>query len=356
MTPESSGDSLPVQSQPAPEAEPPPGIRAVQLTRRYGMLTAVDNVSFSVPRGEIVGFLGPNGAGKSTTLRILAGLLSASSGEAWIEEVSVARHPERAKRRVGYMPEHNPLPEEMRVGDYLRFRGRLKNLRGRKLKNRVGEVMDLCDLNRKARRKIIGTLSKGFRQRVGLADALLAQPAVLLLDEPTIGLDPHQIRAVRQLIANLQGTMTVLLSSHILSEIELNCDRVIIINQGQIVANGTPEELRQTFLPELRYVVEVRGNVEQAENALRRADVEIRRASLNGEAGGLRLEIHTRTREDLADWLGERLSSQEGLCIRRMERITPSLEDVFLAATRRAWEQSEERPKDPSEAHSELAS
>lgn len=325
-----------------PDPETPAGVRAHRLTRRYGMLTAIDDVTFSIPHGEVVGFLGPNGAGKSTTLRILAGLLSATSGEAWIGDISVARYPMRAKHRVGYMPENNPLPEDMRVADYLNFRARLKNLSGKSLKRRVTEVMDLCDLQRKARRKIIGTLSKGFRQRVGLADALIAEPAVLLLDEPTIGLDPHQIRAVRELIAGLQGNMTVLLSSHILSEIEANCDRVIIINHGQIVAQGTPENLRQTFFSESRYLLEIRGAAERAKEALARPDLEVQTTMLPGQTNHFQLEITTRSREDLAPWIVERIQNAGQLTIHRLEPVIPALEDIFLAATRRAWLETRE--------------
>lgn len=332
--------SEPSVASPEPVAQTP-GIQVEKLTKKYGGFTALDEVTFSIPRGEVTGFLGPNGAGKSTTMRILAGLLTATRGEAWVQGVSVARRPEQAKRHIGYMPEHNPLPEELRVGDFLNFRGRLKGLSGRKLKERVHTVMALCDLNRKARRKIIGTLSKGFRQRVGLADALLAEPEVVLLDEPTIGLDPHQVRAVRELIANLQGSMTVLLSSHILAEIELNCDRVIIINQGQIVANGPPDHLRKTFFPGQRYRLDYQGDAERVLGALQRPGIELRQEGVPGHASLNRIEVTNTTEEDLGPWLSERIQLEAGATLHRLEANHPTLEDIFLAATRRTWEESQ---------------
>ena len=193
--------------------ETTPSIRVENLTRNYGAITAIKNVSFTVNRGEIVGFLGPNGAGKSTTMRILSGIMSATAGSAWVGGISVAQNPHEVKRRIGYMPENNPLPDDMRVVEYLRFRARLKGVPGRKLRATVEEVMETCDLARTARRKIIGTLSKGFRQRVGIADALLGNPEVIIMDEPTIGLDPHQIQGIRKLINNLRGRLTVVLSA-----------------------------------------------------------------------------------------------------------------------------------------------
>ena len=179
-------------------------IEADRLCKYYGPFIAIEDISFRVPRGEIVAFLGPNGAGKSTTMRILTGYLPASSGEVEICGLSVHAQPEEVKRRVGYMPENNPLPEDMRVSEYLYFRGRLKEVPRRMLGPRLDEVLELCDLKR-VRHKIIGQLSKGYRQRVGIAEAILAEPPVIIMDEPTIGLDPHQILIVRDLIASLRA-------------------------------------------------------------------------------------------------------------------------------------------------------
>ena len=218
----------------------PLAIEVSHLVKTYAGVTAVADISFTVARGEIIGFLGPNGAGKSTTMRILTGYLPATSGSVRICGLSVAHQPDEIKRKIGYMPENNPLPEDMRVSEYLYFRGRLKEVSRRKLGPRIDEVLELCDLKR-VRHKIIGQLSKGYRQRVGIAEAILAEPPVIIMDEPTIGLDPHQILIVRDLIASLRGRMTVIISSHILPEIEMTCDRVLIINQGRVFIGDVEE-------------------------------------------------------------------------------------------------------------------
>ena len=224
-----------------------PAIEVNHLSKRFGTIQAIEDVSFSVSSGEIIGFLGPNGAGKSTTMRILCGLMPATSGTAYLCNISLATHSQEAKRHIGYLSENNPLPQDLRIVEYLRYRARLKEIPKKRQKERVEEVLTLCDLQHKVRRKIIGSLSKGYRQRVGIADAILAEPPILLMDEPTIGLDPHQILAIRELIANLRKRMTIVLSSHVLSEMERMCDRVIILNQGRIVAMGTHTALHQEF-------------------------------------------------------------------------------------------------------------
>src|SRR5438552_5023708 len=205
-------------------------IEVANLTERYAGVTAVSNLSFTVARGEIVGLLGPNGAGKSTTMRILACYLPATSGTVRVAGLDVFRHSDEVRRRIGYMPENNPLHFDMRVREYLRFRARLKGLPLKRSRQRVDTVMEQCSLTDVARR-IIGQLSKGFRQRVGLADALVHEPELIILDEPTIGLDPNQIRSVRQLIKDLGQKHTLLLSTHILPEVEMTCSRVLILHQ-----------------------------------------------------------------------------------------------------------------------------
>jgi ABC-2 type transport system ATP-binding protein len=220
-------------------------IHVGNLTKFYGDYPAVRNVSFDVPRGQVVGFLGPNGAGKTTTLRILAGFLNATSGRAVIDGYDVFWQPVEVRRRIGYVPENCPLYSEMRVTEYLRFRAGIKGLHGREAKQRVTYVLSRCWLE-DVRRQLIGTLSKGYRQRVGLADSLLADPPVLILDEPTSGLDPAQIRETRKLIKELGEEHTLLFSTHILSEVEMTCERVLIINRGQLAADGAVSELRQT--------------------------------------------------------------------------------------------------------------
>jgi ABC-2 type transport system ATP-binding protein len=221
-------------------------IHVENLTKYYGDYAAVRDVSFDVQKGQVVGFLGPNGAGKSTTMRILTGYLNATSGKASIDGKDVFWDPIQARRRIGYLPESNPLYAEMRVEEYLRFRGGLKGMARRDINNRLRYVVDRCWLN-DVRRQLIGTLSKGYRQRVGLADALIANPPVLVLDEPTVGLDPTQIRETRKLIKELGKEHTVLLSTHILPEVEMTCDSVIIIHQGKVAAEGTLDGVQSQF-------------------------------------------------------------------------------------------------------------
>jgi ABC-2 type transport system ATP-binding protein len=218
-------------------------IEVSKLTKDYGTVVAVRDLSFSVGKGEIVGFLGPNGAGKSTTLRVLAGFLGATSGRVRIAGHDIAEAPLAARRALGYMPESAPLYPEMRVAEYLLFRARLKEVPGAKQKAAIDGAMDRAGVRHMAG-TVIGHLSKGYRQRVALADALVSDPPLLILDEPTAGLDPNQIREVRALIKDLGGDRTVLLSTHILSEVEATCERAIVIDRGRLVAEGTIEELR----------------------------------------------------------------------------------------------------------------
>ncbi len=214
------------------------------LTKSYGSTDAVRDLSFSVNNGEIVGFLGANGAGKSTTMRILCGYLPADAGEVRIAGFDIFSQSIQARSRIGYLPENVPLYPEMRVREYLAYRAALKGVRSRRIPEKVEDALELCGLSH-VRRQLIGTLSKGYRQRVGLADALVNEPDILILDEPTIGLDPNQIREVRSLIKRLSARHTILLSSHILSEVEMTCSRLLILNKGRIVATGTPAELRE---------------------------------------------------------------------------------------------------------------
>ncbi len=318
--------------------ETPLAIEVTDLVKSYAGMTAVNGISFTLKRGEILGFLGPNGAGKSTTMRILTGYLPATSGQVRICGVPVASQPDVVKRHIGYMPENNPLPEDMRVSEYLYFRGRLKEVSRSKLGPRIDEVLELCDLKR-VRHKIIGKLSKGFRQRVGIAEAILAEPPVIIMDEPTIGLDPHQILIVRDLIASLRGRMTVIISSHILPEIEMTCDRVLIINQGHIVAQGTPDELRRDILGHSTYQLELAGDPEELATALSEIEPTLKIAeSSDPETDGFRTFTLTTERDDD---LGEELMhvlKHKNFRLRSLSRSHPTLENVFLAATRRSWD------------------
>jgi ABC-2 type transport system ATP-binding protein len=315
-------------------------IEVEHLVKRFGRNAAVNDISFTVQRGEIVGFLGPNGAGKSTTMRILTGYAPATSGVVRICGHPVAALPIEAKRRIGYMPESNPLPEDLRVREYLRWRGRLKGLGGRQLRDRMEAVMELCDLTR-AGNRIIGKLSKGFRQRVGVADAILAEPEVIIMDEPTIGLDPHQILLIRDLIGSLRGRMSVIISSHILPEIEVTCDRVIIINNGRIVATGTPAELRREFIQRTTYDLEVSGDfvVLQAALAdLTPGQIVERAEGAPGNDGFYNVSVHLPIEHDRGEEILGRIASRPGLRMRGLARHRATLEEVFLAATRRSWD------------------
>ncbi len=315
-----------------------PAIEVSRLVKSYGGVVAVSDISFTVQRGEIVGFLGPNGAGKSTTMRILTGYLPATSGSVTICGIPVATHPNEIKRQIGYMPENNPLPEDMRVSEYLYFRGRLKEIPRRKLGPRIDEVLEVCDLKR-VRHKIIGQLSKGYRQRVGIAEAILAEPPVIIMDEPTIGLDPHQILIVRDLISSLRGRMTVIISSHILPEIEMTCDRVLIINQGRVVAQGTPAELRQEIFGHSTYELELAGDLAALSPVLFSVEPTLQITEQAGpHADGFqRITLTTAREDELGDTLLPALLSA-GYRVRGLTRAHPTLEDVFLAATRRSWD------------------
>src|SRR6185295_16913988 len=237
-------------------------IEVSDLTKRYAGHTAVSGLSFTVGRGEIVGLLGPNGAGKSTTMRILSCYMPATSGTVRVAGLDVFTDADEVRRRIGYMPENNPLHPEMRVREYLKFRGRLKGLGIRQSRERAGVVMEQFGLTEVSKR-IIGHLSKGYKQRVGLADALIHEPELIILDEPTIGLDPHQIRSVRQLIKSLAEKHTVLISTHILPEAEMTCNRMLIMFDGRILAADTPENLQKVMAGNSQIIVEIAAPAEE---------------------------------------------------------------------------------------------
>jgi ABC-2 type transport system ATP-binding protein len=217
-------------------------IEIKNLTKKYNEVTAINNLTFNIESGSIIGFLGPNGAGKSTTMRILSGFLPPTAGNAIIEGIDVGANPFEVKKLVGYLPEDNPLYSDMTPLEYLEFCGRLRNMEYNHLKNRIKEVVDICGLSEVVV-KPIAALSKGYRQRVGIAQAVLHDPPVLIMDEPTSGLDPNQIHEIRDLIMSLKGQKSIILSTHIMQEVQAVCQRVIIVNRGTIVADGTQEEL-----------------------------------------------------------------------------------------------------------------
>ncbi len=306
-------------------------IRVQNLTKRYVGRTAVDRISFEVGRGEIVGFLGPNGAGKTTTIRVLTGYLPASSGTASIAGFGVFTQSLEARRRVGYMPENVPLYDDMRVKEYLRFRARVKGVPRSEIRNSVGEAMELCGLN-EMRGKIIGNLSKGFRQRVGLADALVHKPDLLILDEPTNGLDPNQIRRVRELVKQLGLTHTILISTHILTEVELTCDRVVILDRGKVRAQDTPANLIDRLRTAANLNVELQAVATRAADKLKALPGVRKVVREHEEDGWARFTVRAESGADLRSEIAS-LAAAEGWPLRELHALRPSLEDVFVELT-----------------------
>lgn len=303
------------------------------LSKRYGRHTAVSDISFKVGRGKIIGFLGPNGAGKTTTLRMLTGYLPPSSGSAEVAGYDIFRQSIEARRKIGYMPENVPLYDEMRVREYLRYRAQLKGLKGRAARQNIGEAMDLCGLTQ-VRRKMIKTLSKGYRQRLGLADALVHKPELLILDEPTNGLDPNQIRSIRNLIKRLGENHTIMLSTHILHEVEMTCDHVIIIDEGKIKASGSPSELVNKMRAAGKITVEIQAEEEAATNAFNELK-HVKKVIPEGKDGpwlkfSILVDHGTDTRERISE-----LAASRDWPIRTLHRHQSTLEDVFVELTRK---------------------
>jgi ABC-2 type transport system ATP-binding protein len=308
-------------------------IKVDNLTKRYGERLAVDDLSFSVEAGEVIGILGPNGAGKSTTLRMLTGYLAPSDGRIRIGDVDAVRDPVAARRLIGYLPESVPLYRELRVAEYLDYRARLKGVPRRSVKASVDRALELANVA-DVRDRIIGQLSKGYRSRVGIADALVADPPLLVLDEPTAGLDPNQIRQVRDLVRGMAGKKTVLLSTHILPEVESTCGRVVIIHRGKLVGQGAPGTLRSARPDEQMLVVEVRADRARAEAVLRAvpgvrsvADVTL----LQGDPPCVRMRLAAGPGE-VAEAVFS-AAAAAGLVLRELRREAASLEDVFAKLT-----------------------
>jgi len=307
-------------------------IEVARLTKRFAGNTAVSDISFQVGRGEIVGLLGPNGAGKSTTMRILSCYLPATSGTVRVAGLDVFTQSDEVRRRIGYMPENNPLHYDMRVREYLKFRARIKGLNRRRSRERADVVMDQCGVTEVSHR-IIGQLSKGFRQRVGLADALIHEPELIILDEPTIGLDPHQIRLVRQLIKELGGAHTVLVSTHILPEAELTCNRVVIMFEGKILAADTPENLQKLMSSRSQIIAEIAA----APEALRQCWAqmpEVEQFNVSASEGDYyRCALTPRDGVDLRPRVFS-LVRERGWPMRELTRRRHSLEDIYVQVTR----------------------
>lgn len=300
------------------------------LTKRYGPQKAVDNISFEVKTGEILGFLGPNGAGKSTTMKILTGYLGAGDGEIKFGERSLADFGDQIKKHIGYLPENNPLYLDMPVIDYLEFCASLQGVPKSEIQEKVRKMVRVCGLNAEKHKKI-GELSKGYRQRVGLAQAMIHDPEILILDEPTTGLDPNQIVEIRKLIRELGKEKTVILSTHILPEVEATCDRILIINKGKIVANGTAETLRSQAAGQ--EIIKVR--IEDAESdiilqELRRIPTTDRVEIIDSNLK--RFEIHSATGKSSKREVFN-LCVQKGWVLSELIPIETRLEDIFRNLT-----------------------
>ena len=325
-------------------------IEVQHLTKRYGRVTAVDDLSFKVERGEILGFLGPNGAGKTTTMRILAGYMPATEGKAIVAGFDVFEQPIEAKRRTGYLPETPPLYPEMTVKEYLQFvaRLKLKGISSRERRGRVDAAMRKTRVDDMANRHC-GKLSKGYRQRVGLAQAILHNPEVLILDEPTAGLDPKQINETRQLIRELSGTHTIVLSTHILPEVSQTCERVVIINKGRVVAIDTPRNLTARLRGSETLYVEVDSHGLDLSSVLQTVPGVTSVSVATRSDGALGYDVSSERGHDVRRDLARAIVSQSyGLLELRPSRM--SLEEIFLSLTTEEKEPEQTEAEQPAAA------
>lgn len=328
-------------------------IEVRNLVKKYGSHLAVDHLNFVVEKGQIYGFLGPNGAGKSTTMNIMTGYLGATQGEVLVNDHNMLKEPEEAKKLIGYLPEIPPLYTDMTVEEYLRFAAELKKVKRAEIAPQVEEVMERIKLT-DVRHRLIRNLSKGYKQRVGLAQAVLGFPEIIILDEPTVGLDPMQIIEIRQLIRELAKEHTVILSSHILAEVREVCDYVLIISKGKLVASDTPDHLEHLIEGEETLELEVKASRRQAESILSRISG-IKEAKYEEQGGmtGIQIQVadHREIREDLFYAFAE-----EKCPIYRMQISRATLEDVFLELTQNEKEDVlKEEPPENSEDKEEGA-
>jgi ABC-2 type transport system ATP-binding protein len=310
---------------------------AVQhLTKTYGEQKAVDDISFDVKTGEILGFLGPNGAGKTTTMKIITCYMPPNAGTIEVDGLNIFEHSLEVRKKIGYLPEMNPLYMDMNVLDYLEYSAQLHGLKGGAVQHRMREMVTTCGLE-EVRHKDIGELSKGYRQRVGLAQAMIHEPDVLILDEPTSGLDPNQIVEIRNLIKQLGRAKTVILSTHILTEVQATCDRVLIINEGKIVADGSPEQLQRDFQGAELLTIEFRAAnvsnpVEQISPKLRSMMSVNNVSLLSHKDSTYRFELHVDKGADVRE-AAFRLAVSEGWILLELHRKATSLEEVFHKLT-----------------------
>ena len=306
-------------------------ITVENLAKRYATKTAIEGMSFQVEKGEILGFLGPNGAGKTTTMRIITGYMPASDGTVRVDGFDVFENPIDVRRRIGYLPENPPLYLEMSVVGYLRFVAKIKGVPKDKLAAEVDRVMERVNIA-DVKDRIIAKLSKGYKQRVGIAQALLNDPPVLILDEPTIGLDPKQIHEVRELIKDLAGKHTVVLSTHILPEVEQTCHRVIIIDRGKIVAVDTPKNLRYQLQGAERVTIEVQGPAAEISSKLKNMSGVVDVRKIGDSDGRHRFQVEGELQKDIRSDLA-RTVVQNGWGLFELQSATMSLEDIFIKLT-----------------------
>jgi ABC-2 type transport system ATP-binding protein len=307
-------------------------IEVDQLTKRYGSVKAIDNVSFRVEKGEILGFLGPNGAGKTTTMRILTCFLPATEGTARVGGFDVFTQPMEVKRRIGYLPENPPLYDELTVDSYLEFVAKIKGVDSTIRSKRIAEVKDRVSIQEYSG-TVIKHLSKGYRQRVGLAQALVHDPEVLILDEPTVGLDPNQITDVRNLIKSLAGNHTVILSTHILPEVGITCQRVVIINKGRIAAVDTPENLTRQLQGSDRILLIARGPEAAIKGKIQEIQGVLRIESVKHDGDGhCEFSIDTELKRDLRSQIARKIV-ESGYELLELKTSSMSLEEVFLQLT-----------------------
>jgi len=307
-------------------------IQAEHLTKRYGQHLAIDDLTFTIEKGEVLGFLGPNGAGKTTAMNIITGYLSATNGSVSVDGMDVLEHPKEVKKKIGYLPEQPPLYTDMKVMEYLKFVGAIKKVPKNEFNEGIDKILDLIQIADVSHR-LINNLSKGYRQRVGLAQALIGNPELLILDEPTVGLDPKQIIEIRNLITSLRKEHTIVLSSHILPEVSAVCDRVLIINDGKIVASDTPDNLSKGLLGANRLTLRISGTKEAIEGALKDIpaiqDIEFGEG-IEKDAEDLIVSIQKDmdARREIFNAL-----SKANLPILLMRPVDVTLEDIFLTLT-----------------------
>jgi ABC-2 type transport system ATP-binding protein len=306
-------------------------ISVENLTKRYAAKTAIEGVSFEVQKGEILGFLGPNGAGKTTTMRIITGYMPGTEGTVKVDGFDVSDQPLEVRRRIGYLPENPPLYPEMTVLGYLRFVAKLKGVTSDKVQDEVNRVMEETSIT-DVQGRIIAKLSKGYKQRVGIAQALLNDPPVLILDEPTIGLDPNQIREVRELVKGLAGSHTVVLSTHILPEVEQTCHRVIIIDRGKIVAVDTPQNLRAQVQSGARVFVEVEGPSADILETVKAVPGVVDARVASERDSRARFQVDSETGRDIRADLASAVVLK-GWGLLELQSETMSLEDIFIKLT-----------------------